>query len=140
MPAYLDGFVRALETVLDEAAVAAIKKKLDANAEALGKREFQTMNISETAFGGSPKGGQLGAHHSRAHRVIAETLDGVIKDMQDFRDGVDQAKKLLDEADTVAGDTLSQRRAAVEQLEDANRWFAGDHKYHEARNKQESDR
>lgn len=140
MPAYLDGFVRALETVLDEVAISAIKAKLDANSDKLGQREFQNLRVSETAFGGSPKGGQLGAHHGRAHQVISETLDGVIQDMRDFREGVEQAEKLLDVADTTAGDTLVQRRAAVEQLEDANRWFAGDHKFHGARGDQEADR
>lgn len=134
MPAYLDGFVRALETVLDEAAVAAIKQKLDDNAEALGKRDFQTMRIRESAFGGSPKGGQLGGHHTRAHTVIAETLDGLINDIRDFRDGVDKAKSLLEDADATASQSLTDRRVAVEQLEDANRWFSGDHRNEAARN------
>lgn len=136
MPAYMDGFVRALETVLDDVAVAAIKQKLDTNADLLSKRDFQTLRISESVFGASERGTALGGHHSRAHQVIAETLDGLIKDIEDFREGVDKAKLLLDDADTTAGDTLAQRKAAVEQLEDANMWFSGDSRYEHARNHQ----
>lgn len=140
MPAYMGDFVRGLETVLDDLAVAEIKRKLDENAAMLGQREFQSMSVRDSAFGASAEGTALGGHHARAHQVISETLDGVLQDMRDFRTAVDRATRLLDEADATAGDTLSQRRAAVEQLEDANRWFAADAGYEQGRNNQEVDR
>ena len=126
--------------MLDQEKVEAVKRELYDNANKLDGGSFQDLRVGETIFGGSPKGGELGFHHGRAHQVIADTILGVVADMRDFRDGVIKAEQMLDEADTGAQTDLARERAAVEELENANTWFEGDNKYHHARNNQGGDR
>lgn len=131
---FIEGFVRSLETVLEQAQVELVKKELFDNAELLAGGDFQNLRVRETIFGASERGAELGFHHGRAHQVIAETLDGVVQDMHDFCEGVKRAQMMLEDADAGAGSDLSRTAAAVAELEDANRWFAADHKYDQARN------
>lgn len=137
---YIDGFIRALETVVETDKIEAVKSELLRNANKLDRGHFQNLRVSESVFGGSPAGGRLGGHHGRAHQVIAETIDGVIADMRDFREGVVKAETMIKDADAGAEADLSKKQAAVAELEGANKWFEGDQKYHEARNDQGADR
>lgn len=136
MALLIDGLIRALETVVDPDELAVVKEELERNANALDRGHFQDLSVSESAFGGSPEGMRLGVHHSRAHEVIAETIDGVVADIRDFREGVVRAESLIHEADSGAGADLGKKQAAVAELDDANRWFESDAKYDHARNEQ----
>ncbi|QWZ07986.1 hypothetical protein KRR39_21960 [Nocardioides panacis] len=51
---------------------------------------FKNLTLDVSAFGASPLGQELGHQHRGAHEVFVETIDGTIKDLQDFR------QKLLD--------------------------------------------
>src|SRR6476659_9593286 len=51
---------------------------------------FKNLSLDVAAFGASPLGKELGHQHKGAHEVFVETIDGTIKDLQDFR------QKLLD--------------------------------------------
>ena len=59
--------------------------------------------------------------------------------MRDFREGVVQAELMLEAADSGAQSDLTRKQQAVAQLDDANRWFASDHKYDQARNEHGGD-
>jgi len=131
---FIDGFIRSLETVLEPDQLEIVKKELLTGANELDRGDFQRLHVAPSAFGGAETGSELGFHHGRAQQVIADTLSGVTADMRDFRDGVAKAEVMLEDADTGAQSDLSRRQGAVAALEDANRWFAGDHKYHQARN------
>lgn len=137
---FIGGFIRGLETVLEPGELEVVKRTLLASATKLERGEFQNLDVSASAFGGSETANELGFHHGLAHQVIAETLAGVSADLRDFREGVVRAEAMLNDADTVAGSDLSRQEAAVAALEDANRWFAGDHKYDQARNEHGGDR
>lgn len=140
MALLIDGFIRAFnETVHEPDKVEAVKEKLLRNANKLDSGKFQDLSVAESVFGASPEGTELGFHHGRAHQVIAETINGVIADMRDFREGVVRAEAMLKDADAGAEADLGRKQAAVAELEDANRWFEGDSKYHQARN-QDGDR
>ena len=131
---FFGGFIRSLETVLEQAQVELVKKELFENAEMLDGADFQRLRVPDTIFGGSDRGVELGFHHVLAHQVISETLDGVVQDMHDFCEGVKRAEMMLEDADAGARSDLSRTEAAVAELEDAIRWFASDHKYDRARN------
>jgi hypothetical protein len=136
----IDGLIRDVETILDEAKIEAVKSGLDEGASALVGSGFADVRLSETAFGGSARGAELGHHHARAHQVITETLEGVVADLRDFRAGVVQAKAMIDEIDADSAGALDRQREALAVIEDANRTFAADDRYHRARNDQEHDR
>jgi len=136
---FIDGFIRSLETVLEPSQLEIIKRELLSGATQLDNSEFKSLQVAPTAFGGAESSSELEFHHGRAHQVIAETLSGVTADMRDFRDGVAMAEVMLEDADTGAQSDLSRREAAVAALEDANRWFSGDHKYDQARNEHGGD-
>lgn len=131
---FIDGFIRGLETVLEPDELESVKRTLLVNANSLDRGDFANLSVAESSFGGAESGSELGFHHGRAHHVIAETLAGVTADMHDFREGVVRAELMLNDADVTAQGDLAKREAAVAELENANRWFAGDQKYHQARN------
>lgn len=123
-----------LETIVRPDEVDLVKSELQRGADELDGGTFQNLHVSEAVFGAFPRGVDLGQHHVRAHTVISETIEGVIQDLRDFRDGVVKAEQLLADADAGAAADLHVREEAVAALEDANRWFAGDHRYEDARN------
>jgi len=132
----VDGLIRALETVVEPDKLAVVKDQLEHQANALDRMHFANLRVSEAAFGGSPEGGRLGFHHGRAHQVIAETIEGVVADIRDFRDGVIRAETMIQDVDAGAEADLGSVKAAVAELEDANRWFESDARYDGARNHQ----
>lgn len=123
-----------IETIVEPDEVALVKSELQRGANELDGGTFQNLYVSGSVFGAFPGGTDLGRHHVRAHTVISETIEGVIQDLRDFRDGVVRAEQLLDDADTGAAADLHVREQAVAALEDANRWFEGDRRYDDARN------
>ncbi|HSP60348.1 MAG TPA: hypothetical protein VLO09_04745 [Ornithinimicrobium sp.] len=137
---FIGGFIRGLETVLEPDELEVVKRTLLTSANNLERGDFHNLDVSASAFGGSETANELGFHHGLAHQVIADTLAGVTADMRDFREGVVRAEAMLNDADAVAGSDLSRQEAAVAELEDANRWFDGDHKYAQARNEHGGDR
>ena len=87
------------ETRSDQDALESLKSRLLEQAVALDQDELKRLGLSAGELGGSPVGLSLGDHHGRAHRVIVETIDGVVADLERFRDGVVRAEQLLDLAD-----------------------------------------
>ncbi len=131
---FIDGFIRSLETVLEPTQLEIVKKELLTGANELDRGDFKSLHVAPSAFGGAETGSELGFHHGRAQQVIADTLAGVTADMRDFREGVVKAEVMLEDADVGAQSDLSRKEQAVAALEEANRWFSGDHTYNQARN------
>ncbi len=131
---FIEGFIRSLETVLEPDQLEIIKKELLSGANELDDGEFRSLEVSPSAFGGAETASELGFHHGRAQQVIADTLSGVTADLRDFRDGVVKAQVMLEDADGGAQSDLARKEAAVAALQDANRSFSSDDKYHQARN------
>lgn len=129
--------IRSLETIVVPDELDRVKAELNRSADKLDSGEFQNLRVAESTFGASPRGLELGSHHVRAHTVIAETLEGVIADLRDFRDGVERAEQMLTAADEGAAADLRSRQeaVAVAALVDANRSFASDQRYEAARNR-----
>jgi hypothetical protein len=133
----IDGLIRDVETILDEAKIEAVKSGLEEGASAIVGSGFADVRLPGSAFGGSARGSELGHHHERAHQVITETLEGVVADLRDFRAGVAQAKAMIHEIDADSAGALDRQREALAAIVDANRTFAADDRYHQARNDQE---
>lgn len=140
MPAIFGDLIASLETLLDQATIEAAKKDLETNADDLAGSTFRDLSVAESAFGGSPAAGELGFHHGRAHHVIAETITGVIADLRDFRDGMENAQRYLKDADLGSSEGLARGEAAVDALTEANTFFAADHHYDRGRNNQDTTR
>lgn len=136
----IDGLIRGVETIIDEAKIEAVKSGLDRGAAAITGSGFSDIRLPGTAFGGSAKAAELGHHHDRAHQVITETLEGVVADLRDFRAGVIKAEAVITEIDADSAGALGRQREAVAALDDANRHFSSDTRYHQARNDQGNDR
>jgi hypothetical protein len=122
---HIGDFARGLETVYEPEVVADVKKRLHEAAAELGGGSFRNVRVSESVFGASPAGSELGSAHGSAHRVIADTIEGVVVDLRDFQAGVEQAEQMLVTADDGAASDLNSK-AAVTGLLAANRHFAAD--------------
>ena len=67
---------------------------------------FKNLTLDVSAFGASPLGKELGHQHQGAHEVFVETIDGTIKDLQDFRQKLLDAMKNHESTDDAAQQLL----------------------------------
>lgn len=119
---------------IEQAVIDRLLRVLDDNAQGLEQARIHRLAMSPHAFGGSPKAADLGFHHNLAHHVIAETVLGVVTDLQRFREGVDTAVNLVDEADVSTAESLGQKARAVAVITRAAGSSEGDQRYNQARN------
>jgi hypothetical protein len=96
--------------------IQAVISALGDNARELGGGSFRRLHISAGVFGGSEAAAELGFHHLKAHQIVSDTIRGVVEDLTRFRDGVEQAVRLVSAADENSAADLQSRRAAVEVL------------------------
>lgn len=83
---------------------------------------FETKgHISPVSFGGADLASKIAMHHSRAHAVTADTLNGVITDLETFRDACRNVRAMIAETDEGAADALNRTVTAVDTLEVAAR-------------------
>ncbi len=127
------------DTRTNEADLEALKQSLLERAEDLDGADIKNVTLRGHEFGGSELGLQLGDHHGRARRVIVETILGVVADLDRYRDGVVQAERLLDLADTGSADSMDRNRARAEGevasiMQQATAVSEADSSYDEARN------
>lgn len=96
----IDGLVKALDDlVVDHEVIDRVKKELERSARELDGGSFQNYRPSAAIFGGAESGAELGFHHGKAHQIVADTINGVIADLEAFRTNVVRATELLTEAD-----------------------------------------
>lgn len=119
---------------VDQDVIDRLQQVLDDNAEGLRTAPINRLAMTPHAFGGSAKAAELGVHHRLAQSVIADTIVGVAADLARFRDGVENAVKLLETADGTSQADLARKTQAVASLTAASGWSEGDHNYDRARN------
>lgn len=102
----------------------------------LSPKKFETEGyIAPASFGGGDRAPGLGLHHGRAHAVVAETLRGVIQDLENFQQACRDARKYILEADQGAADDLGSTRLAVDSLVVGSWTNEGQGSYDDARNR-----
>jgi hypothetical protein len=124
----------AADIIIDQAAINNVLSTLESKHEDLKGSSFKNLHVPTTAFGGAGTALALGGHHTQAHQVIDETLQGVLDDLIRFRDGLKHAEKLVHEADSQSASDLDKKRAAAELLVKASSYSEGDRRNHHARN------
>lgn len=124
----------AVDMVIDQAAINKVLGTLEEKHADLKSSQFKDLNVSASAFGAAGTALELGHHHTKAHQVIEETLQGVLDDLIRFRDGLKHAEKLVHEADTQSAADLDKKKAAADVLVRASNYSEGDARNHEARN------
>ena len=127
------------DTRTNEADLEELKQSLLERAEDLDSADIKNVTLRGHEFGGSELGLQLGDHHGRARRVIVETILGVVADLNRYREGVVQAERLLDLADTGSADSMVRNRARAEGqigsiMQEATAVSEADSSYDDARN------
>ncbi len=127
------------DTRSNAADLEALKGSLLGRARDLDSAELKQVTLAGSEFGSSDLGFALGDHHGRARRVIVETILGVVEDLNRYHDGVAQAARLLDTADTGSADSMERARIRVEAeaatiIGSATGSSEADNRYDEARN------
>ena len=132
----LVGSIRNLlgELNIDQAVIDDVLNTLHTSSSDLDSSRFPDLHVPESSFGGSEKGVELGYHHLKAHQVVSDTLQGVVMDLERFLDGVRNAEKLVQSADTTSAADLNRKRQATDLILDATQHSEGDLRNHEARN------
>ncbi len=115
---------------IDPAALEQLKTALRLAAEALETERFSDVHLDDGAFGGCPSGAELGAEHRTAHRIIVDTISGVVTDLWGYREGVEQFEAGMGTADDIAAADLRAREVAVEALKDSATSNHGESRYH----------
>ena len=134
--AALEGVLRDLN--LDEREIQNVIRALSTESADLGDNSFHhSAKVTPAAFGGSETAQALGGHHDRAYMVIDETIRGMVRDLETFRDSVRTAVELVTTADeTAASDLDARRQRLVNLMTHVVRNSAGDQANNEARNNQ----
>jgi hypothetical protein len=136
----VDAAVTAVEGVLhqleiDEDSIADVSATLKKAADGMDPKSFDgRAKMAETVFGDTLSARTLGAHHDMAHTVMAETLAGLITDLNDFCAGVEKAQILFEDADTGAAADLKNLTAGVNAMAYVARHSRADKANDEARN------
>lgn len=71
------------------------------------ERAFRNLDVGEGAFGQVPAAQQLGQQHRAAQQVFAETIKGILTDLEEFRDALVASAKAHESTDDAAYAALS---------------------------------
>jgi hypothetical protein len=115
---------------IDPAALVKLRKALRDAAELLENGTFRDLDLAENAFGARPSATELGHEHRTAHRIIADTIMGVTKDLWGYRDGVQKFETGMVTADETASEDLEKQRQGVEALTASSALNQGEDSYH----------
>ena len=110
-----------------------ITHDLTKNSDEIHRSGFQKFKVNETAFGESGPGTTLGYHHDLAHQKVSDTISAVLADLQQFRDGLKEFAKAVDETDTQTEADMKRRHDAVLALSraaDFHHTHQTNHYYH----------
>lgn len=114
---YIGSMVEALQDLdVNPEGIRAVISALNSNAQELDDGSFQRLRVSPGVFGGSETAAELGFHHVKAHQIVSDAIVGVVADLTRFRDGVEQAVRLVSTADETSAADLQTKQAAVEVL------------------------
>jgi hypothetical protein len=115
---------------IDPAALEKLRSALRDAAELLESGTFRDLDLAENAFGARPSATELGHEHRTAHRIIADTIMGVTKDLWGYRDGVQKFETGMVTADEAASADLETQREGVEALAASSALNQGEYSYH----------
>ena len=115
---------------IDPAALEKLRTALRDAAELLESGTFRDLDLAENAFGARPSATELGHEHRTAHRIIADTIMGVTKDLWGYRDGVQKFETGMVTADQTASEDLEKQREGVEALAASSTLNQGEQSYH----------
>ncbi len=114
---------------IDPAALEKLRTALRDAAELLESGTFRDLDLAENAFGARPTATELGHEHRTAHRIIADTIMGVTKDLWGYRDGVQKFETGMATADETASADLETQREGVEALAASSALNQGEYSY-----------
>lgn len=136
IPSLIGDVIETLRDLsVDPDQIKEVAATLDTNRQQLEDSDFlQRFSMSGRAFGGSEQGGQLDLHHGMAQEIIADTLRGVVTDLDRFARGVERAVTLVGDADTGNAASLQARQQAVDVLAGATGHSEADRRNRESRN------
>ena len=128
-------FAQAMRDLnVDEDKIQRVIDSMNLASKHLGGDSFRSgAHIGPAAFGGSEQAGELGSHHAKAHRIVADTLEGVTADLIAFRDSTRQALVHVKDADQRAADDLISKRAIAEDMREVWQNSAADRRNQESR-------
>ena len=134
--AFAGAFAGAMRDLdIDEQKIQQVIDSMNRASQDLGGDGFRSgAHISPPAFGGSDRARELGDHHARAHRIVADTREGVTADLISFRDSTRQALVHVTDADQRTADDLTGKRAIAESMREVWQDSAGDRRNQESRN------
>lgn len=118
---------------IDPAALEKLRTALRDAAELLESGTFRDLDLAENAFGARPSATELGHEHRTAHRIIADTIMGVTKDLWGYRDGVQKFETGMVTADETASEDLEKQREGVEALAASSTLNQGEQSYHSSK-------
>ncbi len=131
----IDGLVGVLRDLnVEEDKVQKVIRALGTSSQDLADGSFADARIPQSSFGGSEVAQELGYHHSRAQQVMQDTIDGMTKDLATFRDSVQTAARLVEDADQGAAGDLGRRMEVIATMQSVYTHSEGDRAYHESRN------
>jgi hypothetical protein len=119
---------------IDQVVIDDVKKKLQHAAEQMGNSRFPDVHVGGSSFGSSRTAADLGFHHTKAHQVITDTLEGVLADLERFHQGIQTAERLVEEADSTSASDLNRKKQAAEVLVTASSHSDGDERNQQSRN------
>ncbi|MBB6627676.1 hypothetical protein H5V45_10125 [Nocardioides sp. KIGAM211] len=130
----ITGLLDAGETIIDQAVIDDVKEKLQKAQQQMDANRFSDVEVEPAAFGDTSAAASLGYHHTKAHQVISDTLQGVLVDLERFRNGIVKAETLLADADSTSEADLKKKQQATELLSYIPRHSQGDRANHQSRN------
>ncbi|GAA1531680.1 hypothetical protein [Nocardioides humi] len=140
LPTEFGGFVAAVAkasprglTIVEEAIDTAIGE-LEEEIKNVKPDQFeQNAFIPKSAFGTAHRSPEVALHHTRAHAVMTATLEGVVADLEKFREACRLAHKDIQGVEDVITVDLQTKLAIAETLDDGVRRY-GDTAYDRAVN------
>jgi hypothetical protein len=112
---------------VDPAVVEATTAALNAAFEALAEGHFATYGeIGQSSFGDSEAGTGLAYHHSRAHQVMVDTIEGTKQDIVKLTENFKLAVTLMENTDMSTNAELVKTQALVDGLNFLDKHSYGD--------------
>jgi hypothetical protein len=130
--ANLEGVLRDLN--VEEDKIQKVITALGDSSTDLADGSFESARIPSSAFGGSPRGLEFGDHHGKAQQVTSDTIRGMTTDLESFRDGVQNAVRLVRSADETSAEDLYRKREIADGLQRVWKHSAGDRANRDSRN------
>ena len=138
---YFAGLSAAMQYVaVEQTTIDRVISFLRENSEGDWARQFAAdAAIALPSLGRGDRAQELGLHHDRAQQVMAETVQGIVVDLEAFADSVHAAARLIRRADEDTAETMVATQRVVEMLDEASLTSQSDTAYDRARNDQGGD-